>query len=35
MRPPSTGGEIRDGKTILLLLYAHRIGLENLGSRKS
>lgn len=27
-------GEIRDGKTIMLLQYAQRIGLENLGSPK-
>jgi GDP-mannose pyrophosphatase NudK len=27
-------GEIRDGKTIILLQYAERIGLENLGSGK-
>lgn len=28
-------GEIRDGKTILLLLYAERIGLENPSGQES
>lgn len=33
MRLVDSGG-IQDGKTIMLLQYAHRIGLQNLGSRK-
>lgn len=33
MRMIDAGG-IRDGKTIMLLQYADRIGLQNLGSRK-
>ena len=32
MRMVDSGG-IRDGKTIMLLQYAHRVGLQNLGSR--